>query len=96
MHTPDSSRYWVAATYEERLGAGEEPESLDKEVVRRALLDAGYRGDGPPPALDADGVGGDVGPLHRRLRTADRAGVRSPGSYPVGPTGSAEVVGHAA
>ena len=54
MHTPDSSRYWVAATYEERLAAGEEPESLDKEVVRRALIDLGYDGDGPPPALDAD------------------------------------------
>ena len=52
VHTPDSSRYWVAATYEERLAAGEEPESLDKEVVRRALLDAGYQGDGEPPALD--------------------------------------------
>ncbi|MFT3854140.1 MAG: phosphoribosylaminoimidazolesuccinocarboxamide synthase [Ilumatobacteraceae bacterium] len=52
LHTPDSSRYWVAATYDERLAAGDEPESLDKEVVRRALLDAGYRGDGPPPALD--------------------------------------------
>ena len=25
MHTLDSSRYWVAATYEERLAAGEEP-----------------------------------------------------------------------
>jgi phosphoribosylaminoimidazole-succinocarboxamide synthase len=53
MHTPDSSRYWVAATYDERLAEGDEPESLDKEVVRRALLDAGYRGDGAPPALPA-------------------------------------------
>jgi phosphoribosylaminoimidazole-succinocarboxamide synthase len=51
MHTPDSSRYWVADSYEERLGAGEEPESLDKEVVRRALLAAGYRGEGEPPVL---------------------------------------------
>jgi phosphoribosylaminoimidazole-succinocarboxamide synthase len=51
VHTPDSSRYWVAATYEARLAAGEEPESLDKEVVRRALLDLGYDGDGAPPAL---------------------------------------------
>ena len=42
VHTPDSSRFWVADTYEERLAAGEEPESLDKEVVRRALADAGY------------------------------------------------------
>ena len=36
VHTPDSSRYWVAASYEERLAAGGEPESLDKEIVRRA------------------------------------------------------------
>jgi phosphoribosylaminoimidazole-succinocarboxamide synthase len=51
VHTPDSSRYWVAESYADRLAAGEEPESLDKEVVRRALADAGYGGDGPPPLL---------------------------------------------
>ncbi len=54
MHTPDSSRYWVADTYDARLAAGDEPESLDKEVVRRALLDAGYAGDGEPPTLSAE------------------------------------------
>ncbi len=54
VHTPDSSRYWVADTYEAHLAAGEEPESLDKEVVRRALADSGYRGDGDPPPLGAD------------------------------------------
>ena len=54
VHTPDSSRFWVAATYDERLENGEEPESLDKEVVRRALADAGYRGDGDPPDLPAE------------------------------------------
>ncbi len=32
--TPDSSRYWKADSYETRLGAGEEPESLDKEFLR--------------------------------------------------------------
>jgi phosphoribosylaminoimidazole-succinocarboxamide synthase len=51
VHTPDSSRWWLADSYEARLASGEEPESLDKEVVRRALADAGYRGDGDPPAL---------------------------------------------
>jgi phosphoribosylaminoimidazole-succinocarboxamide synthase len=51
VHTPDSSRFWVVATYDERLARGEEPESLDKEVVRRALADAGYGGDGEPPEL---------------------------------------------
>jgi phosphoribosylaminoimidazole-succinocarboxamide synthase len=51
MHTPDSSRYWIADTYEQRLAIAEEPESLDKEVVRRELLAAGYRGEGDPPVL---------------------------------------------
>jgi len=54
MHTPDSSRYWVADSYSDRLTADEEPESLDKEVVRRALLDAGYTGHGEPPLLPAE------------------------------------------
>jgi phosphoribosylaminoimidazole-succinocarboxamide synthase len=52
VHTPDSSRWWVADTYDERMGRGAEPESLDKEVVRRALADVGYTGDGPVPVLD--------------------------------------------
>jgi phosphoribosylaminoimidazole-succinocarboxamide synthase len=51
LHTPDSSRWWVTATYEDRMWAGDEPESLDKEVVRRAFVDAGYRGHGEPPVL---------------------------------------------
>ncbi|TVR84609.1 MAG: phosphoribosylaminoimidazolesuccinocarboxamide synthase [Rhodospirillales bacterium] len=34
IHTPDSSRYWKLDTYETRLAAGEEPESLDKEFLR--------------------------------------------------------------
>ena len=34
IHTPDSSRYWKADSYEQRLAAGEEPESLDKEFLR--------------------------------------------------------------
>ncbi|MCF7836367.1 phosphoribosylaminoimidazolesuccinocarboxamide synthase [Candidatus Gracilibacteria bacterium] len=34
IHTPDSSRYWKADSYEARHAAGEEPESLDKEFLR--------------------------------------------------------------
>lgn len=52
IHTPDSSRYWYAADYEDRIKHGEEPRSLDKEYVRRWLAEeAGYSGDGPPPVL---------------------------------------------
>jgi phosphoribosylaminoimidazole-succinocarboxamide synthase len=34
VHTPDSSRYWYARTYGDRLAQGLEPESLDKEFLR--------------------------------------------------------------
>ena len=34
VHTPDSSRYWKVASYQDRLAKGEEPESLDKEFLR--------------------------------------------------------------
>lgn len=34
IHTPDSSRYWVAASYTERRARKAEPESLDKEFLR--------------------------------------------------------------
>jgi phosphoribosylaminoimidazole-succinocarboxamide synthase len=34
IHTPDSSRYWIAGRYAERMKAGQEPESLDKEFLR--------------------------------------------------------------
>jgi phosphoribosylaminoimidazole-succinocarboxamide synthase len=53
--TPDSSRWWEASSLGERLAAGHEPESLDKEPLRLWLVEQGYRGDGPAPSLD-DGV----------------------------------------
>jgi phosphoribosylaminoimidazole-succinocarboxamide synthase len=34
IHTPDSSRFWIAETYQRRFDAGEEPDSLDKEFLR--------------------------------------------------------------
>lgn len=34
VHTPDSSRYWIAASYEDRQKAGVEPENIDKEFLR--------------------------------------------------------------
>ncbi|MFQ5764785.1 MAG: phosphoribosylaminoimidazolesuccinocarboxamide synthase [Rhodospirillales bacterium] len=34
IHTPDSSRYWIAESHERGLAVGEEPESLDKEFLR--------------------------------------------------------------
>ncbi|VTZ49280.1 putative phosphoribosylaminoimidazole-succinocarboxamide synthase 2 [Methylocella tundrae] len=34
IHTPDSSRFWLAETYPERLEHGEKPDSLDKDFIR--------------------------------------------------------------
>ncbi len=56
VHTPDSSRFWVAETYADRLAADQDPESLDKEPIRQWLSAAGYRGDGDSPTLPAEVV----------------------------------------
>ncbi|MDO8469255.1 MAG: phosphoribosylaminoimidazolesuccinocarboxamide synthase [Candidatus Peribacter sp.] len=54
VHTPDSSRYWVAATYEERHARKEEPESLDKEFFRLWLRSQGFEYGGKRPAITDD------------------------------------------
>ena len=54
VHTPDSSRFWQADTYEARFAEGLDPEPLDKDFVRRHYTALGYRGDGPPPPLPDD------------------------------------------
>ncbi len=51
MHTPDSSRFWFAEGYPARLGAGQEPESFDKEYIRRGLAAQGFTGEGDIPLL---------------------------------------------
>ena len=53
IHTPDSSRYWVRKTYEERHARGEEPESLDKEFLRLWLKERSISDDNIPD-LDDD------------------------------------------
>lgn len=35
VHTPDSSRYWLADTYAARFAEGKEPENIDKEFLRK-------------------------------------------------------------
>ena len=35
VHTPDCSRYWLAASYSGRFAAGEPPDTLDKDFIRR-------------------------------------------------------------
>lgn len=53
VHTPDSSRYWYREGYD-NVAAGADPTALDKEFVRRWLVERGYRGEGEAPALSED------------------------------------------
>lgn len=44
IHTPDSSRYFYADGYEERLAKGERQKQLSKEFVREWLMENGFQG----------------------------------------------------
>jgi len=51
IHTPDSSRIWVKATYRENFKSGKEIENYDKELMRLWFVDQGYHGKGKPPQM---------------------------------------------
>ena len=51
VHTPDSSRFWLAESYREKFARGENPVSFDKEIIRRWLAEHGFKGDGPVPVI---------------------------------------------
>ncbi|WP_029903061.1 phosphoribosylaminoimidazolesuccinocarboxamide synthase [Prevotella sp. 10(H)] len=44
IHTPDSSRYFYADTYQELFDTGEEQRQLSKEFVRKWLMENGFQG----------------------------------------------------
>ena len=54
IHTPDSSRYWYADTWEELFLQGLPQRELDKEYLRQWLLQRGWKGDGSPPRIPDD------------------------------------------
>ena len=54
IHTPDSSRYWIADEYETRFQSGDNQLMLDKENIRQWLINKGFSGEGTPPELDDD------------------------------------------
>lgn len=58
IHTPDSSRYWLASSYT----PDHAPQHYDKEYLRLWYAAHGYRGEGEPPAL----------PDELRVQVADR------------------------
>jgi phosphoribosylaminoimidazole-succinocarboxamide synthase len=57
IHTPDSSRYWLADSYQPSTavaGLLTEPQNYDKEFMRKWYAAQGYRGDGMPPTMPPD------------------------------------------
>ena len=57
IHTPDSSRYWNAETYDARFAAGEAPVSFDKDYIRRWVLARCDPYKDPIPEIPADVIG---------------------------------------
>ena len=51
IHTPDSSRFWYADTYEKLYAENKEQRQLDKEYFRQWLISKNYMGDGIPPEI---------------------------------------------
>lgn len=52
MHTPDSSRFWVASEYASRLARGDQQLMLDKENLRQWLIaERNFQGHGPLPQI---------------------------------------------
>ncbi len=84
VHTPDSSRFWKAESYEQRIDAGLEPEQFDKEFIRMAYVQRGYRGDGNLPNLP-DEVWNEAGRLYIRSYEILTGQAFVPGEYPVEP-----------
>ncbi|EKD78794.1 MAG: hypothetical protein ACD_41C00264G0008 [uncultured bacterium] len=54
VHTPDSSRYWLANTYQEKFTKGAEPDNIDKEFLRLWFMEHcdPYKDKELPPAPD--------------------------------------------
>ncbi len=84
VHTPDSSRFWKADSYPARFAKSEEPENFDKEFVRMAYADQGYRGEGTPPTMPAALW---IAASQRYIEIYERLTGEAfiPGSYPVEP-----------
>jgi len=84
VHTPDSSRFWKADTYAGRLDSGDEPEIFDKEFIRLAYVQRGYRGDGPIPSMP-DSLWVSASELYQSIFEMLTGSTFMPGEYPVEP-----------
>jgi len=54
IHTPDSSRYWIAESYEKSFATGTRPKSFDKDFVRAWVTERCDPYKDPIPQIPAD------------------------------------------
>ncbi|MDO8599839.1 MAG: phosphoribosylaminoimidazolesuccinocarboxamide synthase [bacterium] len=54
--TPDSSRFWLRETYQQKFEAGEVPDTFDKELLRGVLAKKGFNGQGSVPVLELSDI----------------------------------------
>lgn len=82
IHTPDSSRYWIAETYQ--AGADTEPDNMDKEYLRHWFAARGYRGEGIAPQMPPQFVA-QVAARYILAYERLTGGVFAPGDQPAAP-----------
>lgn len=90
VHTPDSSRFWIAESYAERHAQHQEPENYDKEFIRLYYAEQGYRGEGEPFPLPRELA---VSAAQRYIRTYELLTGQEfvPGALPAEPRIAANV-----
>ena len=66
------------------LLSGQEPENFDKEFIRLAYAELGYRGDGEPPVM-APGLWAAASQRYIAIYELLTGGAFIPGAYPVEP-----------
>jgi phosphoribosylaminoimidazole-succinocarboxamide synthase len=93
VHTPDSSRYWRADNYAQRIIDSLEPENFDKEFVRLEYAAQGYRGDGEPPEMPED-LWVRVAERYITLYEKLTGQTFEPGEYPVAPRLEKNLIEH--
>jgi phosphoribosylaminoimidazole-succinocarboxamide synthase len=82
VHTPDSSRFWRSNDYQQRFEEGLEPENFDKEFIRLAYTEKGYRGDGAIPSMP-DELWAAASSRYIAIYEMLTAKTFEPGSYPI-------------
>lgn len=84
VHTPDSSRFWKADSYLQRIQNDQEPENFDKEIVRLAYAERGYRGDGEVPTMPED-LWATISQRYISIYEMLTGNTFTPGEYPIPP-----------